>query len=97
MGIEDYEEIFAESSDRLEIYGTIIDVGKESLKQFEPQVRAHLESDDEELVQQAILTLGVHWGLPDFKDEAEDMWRSLDNGIVTVSYTHLTLPTNREV
>ena len=82
MGIEDYEEIFAESSDRLEIYGTIIDVGKESLKQFEPQVRAHLESDDEELVQQAILTLGMHWGLPDFKDEAEDMWRSLDNGIV---------------
>ena len=49
MGIEDYEEIFAESSDRLEIYGAIIDVGKESLKQFEPQVRSYLDHEDEEL------------------------------------------------
>lgn len=72
----DYEEIFAESSDRLEIYETIIDVGKESLKQFEPQVRSYLDHEDEELVGQAAMTLGLRWSLPEFKDEAERMWRS---------------------
>lgn len=78
----DYGAVFANSSDRLDIHSAISMVGKELLTEFEPQVRAYLESDDEELVQQAILTLGMRWGLPDFKDEAEDMWRSLDNGIV---------------
>ena len=76
----DYGQIFADSTERLEVYSAITMVGKEQLKEFEPQVRAYLDHDDEELVVQAINTLGFRWGLPDFKAESERMWRTQANG-----------------
>tara|TARA_B100001248_G_scaffold220746_1_gene176563 strand:+ start:1686 stop:2330 length:645 start_codon:yes stop_codon:yes gene_type:complete len=64
-----------------DLHGAISYVGKHGYRQYEKEIWPYLKSEKEDLVVQAILTLGStsRFHLPEFRDVAYDIWKNYED------------------